>query len=856
MNPFRPISRVHLHIHTALIFFFLCCSLPLIQAQNHNIGAGNLNSCSATLFDSGGNGGNYGNNELFTETYCSNIAGQCLTITFNSFDLESGFDDLTIYDGPNTASPLIGTFSGTTSPGTITATGSCLTFVFDSDGSVTRAGWNASISCAACPTCSDGIQNGLEIGVDCGGPTCPPCPCSAFPVTNDESCCATSVPVNPAQACASTTPGTILNATASANADGCGGTPDDDVWFEFVATNTSHYIDLLNVAGSTTDLYHAVYGGTCNSTGAEIICSDPNSSIVSGLTPGNTYYIRVFSWTSTGGQNTTFDVCVTSPPPPPTNDDPCSATTAAVNSDAICTTVTSGYTVGATQSQAGCTGTADDDVWFEFVALSPQQDIELSNATGTTDLVHEVFSGSCGSLTSISCSDPNTSSLSGLTVGDTYYVRVYTYSSSGSNTGFDLCITSPCGLSSSPPDCGLSYSHSTISHSPVNYNTGTALTFSDDRFADSFSNIGFDFCFDGIIYQQCLVSSNGYITFPGCYSTHDGNDADAGGYSPWSINAAAPNNTDAPQNAIMLTWQDIDPSVSGTIRTQTVGTAPNRIFIVKFDDIAMYSSSCNSMLYSAQLMLYETTNVIEFHITEKTTCTTWNSGAAILGLNSFDGTTAVVPAGYNYPDQWSVPSGSSEAHRFTPSCPTCNVVLSSSLTDFSGEVLHQGNQLQWSTTNERDLSHFVVEKSTDAQSFSELDVVQATGNSSSVQNYNMLDPDNTTALAYYRIGLVDIDNQISYSPTIALQRKHTTSTNVNVYPNPAKGGEITLQLKGKAQIKEIRLINSLGQETVVPSSYQSNQQVMLNTSNLLKGTYMLEVQLDDNTTVYKKLTIL
>ena len=30
--------------------------------------------------------------------------------------------------------------------------------------------------CPACPTCTDGIQNGQETGVDCGGPDCPACP--------------------------------------------------------------------------------------------------------------------------------------------------------------------------------------------------------------------------------------------------------------------------------------------------------------------------------------------------------------------------------------------------------------------------------------------------------------------------------------------------------------------------------------------------------------------------------------------------------------------------------------------------------------------------------------------------------
>ncbi|MEM6773035.1 MAG: hypothetical protein AAF597_20835, partial [Bacteroidota bacterium] len=34
--------------------------------------------------------------------------------------------------------------------------------------------------CGACPTCSDGIQNGNETGIDCGGPDCTACPTAGF----------------------------------------------------------------------------------------------------------------------------------------------------------------------------------------------------------------------------------------------------------------------------------------------------------------------------------------------------------------------------------------------------------------------------------------------------------------------------------------------------------------------------------------------------------------------------------------------------------------------------------------------------------------------------------------------------
>ncbi len=92
--------------------------------------------------------------ENITETYCSDT-GNCITVNFNSFAIESGWDDLYIYDGTSTSDPLIGSFTGTTSPGTISSSTGCLTFRFDSDGSGVDVGWDATVSCAPCPTCSD-----------------------------------------------------------------------------------------------------------------------------------------------------------------------------------------------------------------------------------------------------------------------------------------------------------------------------------------------------------------------------------------------------------------------------------------------------------------------------------------------------------------------------------------------------------------------------------------------------------------------------------------------------------------------------------------------------------------------------
>ncbi|MBI2257485.1 MAG: pre-peptidase C-terminal domain-containing protein [Flavobacteriia bacterium] len=134
------------------------------------------------------------------------------------------------------------------------------------------------------------------------------------PPANDECTNATALTMNTYGSCASSTAGTVQSATASSQASGCGGTDDDDVWYKFQATASAHPFQLTGVAGSTTDMYHSVYSGTCASIGTPILCNDSDVSNITGLTVGNWYYVRVYTWTSTAGQTSTFNACVQAPP--------------------------------------------------------------------------------------------------------------------------------------------------------------------------------------------------------------------------------------------------------------------------------------------------------------------------------------------------------------------------------------------------------------------------------------------------------------------------------------------------------------------------------------------------------------
>jgi hypothetical protein len=128
-------------------------------------------TCPSTslFYDSGGSAANYGNSQNLTKTFFV-PAGSCLSISFSSsYTTEACCDRLRIYDGPSGASPLIGTYSGGASPGVVISTGSALTFSWTSDGSVNRAGWDATITCA--PGCSGTPAGGTATNL---APTCPP----------------------------------------------------------------------------------------------------------------------------------------------------------------------------------------------------------------------------------------------------------------------------------------------------------------------------------------------------------------------------------------------------------------------------------------------------------------------------------------------------------------------------------------------------------------------------------------------------------------------------------------------------------------------------------------------------------
>ncbi len=192
----------------------------------------------------------------------------------------------------------------------------------------------------------------------------------------------------------------------------------------------------------------------------------------------------------------------------------------------------------------------------------------------------------------------------------------------------------------------------------INLPNPTVLTLSDDVWSNVVP-VGFPFSFYGNTYNNCIIGSNGLISF---------NTNNANGYCAYSLTGAGtlPNPTlTSALNSIMLAYQDMLPSLnSGTIQYQTVGTAPNRKFVVLYQNVYFYS--CTTVCNYFAVVLNETSNTVELHIGNKATCGTFNGGLAIQGIQNASGSAAVITPGRNN----TVWTANQDGRLFTPTSPS------------------------------------------------------------------------------------------------------------------------------------------------------------------------------------------
>lgn len=135
--------------------------------------------------------------------------------------------------------------------------------------------------------------------------------------------------------------------------------------------------------------------------------------------------------------------------------------------------------------------------------------------------------------------------------------------------------------------------------------------------------IPFSFTFNNTVYTACSVNGNGYITFGATAST-------AAGFSP--ISAAT-----GYAGAVSALGLDL-VSNSSTVEYATTGTAPNRIFIVQWNNCRRSANNAAGADWNFQIKLFETTNVVQVQYGACAATNATNTINAQIGLRGANNT--------------------------------------------------------------------------------------------------------------------------------------------------------------------------------------------------------------------------
>ncbi len=204
----------------------------------------------------------------------------------------------------------------------------------------------------------------------------------------------------------------------------------------------------------------------------------------------------------------------------------------------------------------------------------------------------------------------------------------------------------------------------------------------DDTYT-SVINMGFPFPFYGTVYNSLIASTNGFLSF---------DISKANLFAHWSIGSDLPS-TAYDRALIMGPNHDLNPNVAQPtqrIQYQVWGVAPHRRWILSFYKVPLFGSSCTGLFENThQIILYESTGIIEVNIMSKQTCTSWNSGRAIVGIQDFTKTQGMMAPGRTALGPTWGAVNMNETWRFVPSTGT-SLLKRVELYDLGGTLIATG----------------------------------------------------------------------------------------------------------------------------------------------------------------------
>ena len=175
-------------------------------------------------------------------------------------------------------------------------------------------------------------------------------------------------------------------------------------------------------------------------------------------------------------------------------------------------------------------------------------------------------------------------------------------------------------------------------------------------------------------------------------------------------------------------------------------------------------------------------------------------------------------------------------------CVDCSRALAINLSNLRGNITGSTNTLYWNTLTEANNNKFVVQRSSDGVTYSNIGTVATqaiSGNSSTALSYNFVDANPVQGKAYYKLQIVNNDNKFTYSPMVTLRRGAGSIEIVDVRPNPTTG-TVYFNVIGFSSNISVKVLDMSGKTVAIKANINTTNNGSVDMANLANGTYILQ----------------
>lgn len=172
-----------------------------------------------------------------------------------------------------------------------------------------------------------------------------------------------------------------------------------------------------------------------------------------------------------------------------------------------------------------------------------------------------------------------------------------------------------------------------------------------------------------------------------------------------------------------------------------------------------------------------------------------------------------------------------------------NSSLPVKLTAFSAKpVATDKVQAGWKVSEEVNFSHYVVQRSTGGQAFTDIGIVTGQENDVHIETvYQYTDHISYSGLVHYRLKMVDKDGSAEYSAVVTVSLD-VAENNVKIYPTMVEGNTLYVETAGSLAQGKVEIVDMNGRVMLTQKHVMSGrQQVSIGNSRLAAGSYLVRV---------------